>query len=657
SKYFESEAEAEEAKGWFMKNAHKSAADHGVELEVPAHLMAAPLAKGFASSSNDDDYDLDQAGTTTDTGFDSFHSEKHGQHYFHFNGADGQPLFYSEGYQNDKSRDNGIRSVIKNSIVDEHFAIKEDENGKYFTLRAGNYQEIGRSKYFESETEAEEAKGWFMQNAHKSAEIFGVSGLAIPAILGGLGGSLDSKKGEAVEDTQGESIVDYNKDGIPDRIEHKTEKGPELKSSGSEETAEESKGRPWWLWLLLLLLLLLLLFFLLRGCEGSPFASKVSPADKAKQEMVDAAASIELGKMGDLNNALAKGYLDQATYEKLALGKVAKNDIDWATTLNGGKLVAGGLLTQSQLDGIKSGDLKWDWMQMKPQAEVFGGLGGLIEAKNSNYLDLKSYDSLRLGELLLENVDLGQKLSAEDLERLVQEGILTAENKSQLNVGEAGWNAIMSAGEGGKTSISLGAWGNIDDLLKSGVISQAIYDSLSRVGEIDLGKFDWEGNINLSAAAKAGLITPTLAERIKSGKVKLDWPNLKEIVSDLSDRNSSSNDLTPIPTFGPFQFPKNSSVMRPGDVANFNKLVAYLKKNESFTIKIVGHTDSDGSKDLNMTLGKERALDALKILTSMGVDNSRVETESAGESDLKVAETSRSAKAKNRRVEILINRN
>jgi len=81
--------------------------------------------------------------SSIDSGFTIFSHE--GESYFAMVNESGEVLLRSEGYTSEKSRDNGIQSVLKNRELDERWSIAEEE-GKYFSiLKAGNHQEIGRS--------------------------------------------------------------------------------------------------------------------------------------------------------------------------------------------------------------------------------------------------------------------------------------------------------------------------------------------------------------------------------------------------------------------------------------------------------------------------------------------------------------------------------
>ena len=85
-------------------------------------------------------------------GFHSF-THENGEHYFAYNGENGETLLRSEGYTSEKSRDNGIASVSKNASNEARWktAATEDGNHHYYVLRAGNNQEIARSCYYDTE--------------------------------------------------------------------------------------------------------------------------------------------------------------------------------------------------------------------------------------------------------------------------------------------------------------------------------------------------------------------------------------------------------------------------------------------------------------------------------------------------------------------------
>jgi uncharacterized protein YegP (UPF0339 family) len=102
------------------------------------------------SDRNIDEYDFTQLSKSGKSGFESFQSEKNGKYYFHFNDENGKAILFSESYPNTKVRDNGIKSVVKNAGIEKRWRIVE-ENGKYYySLLAGNHQEIARGPLYDN---------------------------------------------------------------------------------------------------------------------------------------------------------------------------------------------------------------------------------------------------------------------------------------------------------------------------------------------------------------------------------------------------------------------------------------------------------------------------------------------------------------------------
>ncbi len=85
------------------------------------------------------------------TGGEGYHKFEHeGEYYFSYNDANGNVILRSEGYKSAGARDNGIESVKKNSPIENHWIKKQHEDGRwYFSLIAGNKQEIARTCYHE----------------------------------------------------------------------------------------------------------------------------------------------------------------------------------------------------------------------------------------------------------------------------------------------------------------------------------------------------------------------------------------------------------------------------------------------------------------------------------------------------------------------------
>lgn len=66
-----------------------------------------------------------------------------------------------------------------------------------------------------------------------------------------------------------------------------------------------------------------------------------------------------------------------------------------------------------------------------------------------------------------------------------------------------------------------------------------------------------------------------------------------------------------------------------------DKVVQFLKDNETITIELGSHTDSRGSKTSNQTLSQKRAESAVEYIVSHGIDQSRITAKGYGEEKLK----------------------
>ncbi len=82
--------------------------------------------------------------------------------------------------------------------------------------------------------------------------------------------------------------------------------------------------------------------------------------------------------------------------------------------------------------------------------------------------------------------------------------------------------------------------------------------------------------------------------------------------------------------------------------------VSKILKDATSTVKIVGHTDSDGDDALNLKLSRERAETVKEILVSQyGIDASKLTTDGRGETQPIADNKTAEGKAQNRRVEFI----
>jgi OOP family OmpA-OmpF porin len=101
-------------------------------------------------------------------------------------------------------------------------------------------------------------------------------------------------------------------------------------------------------------------------------------------------------------------------------------------------------------------------------------------------------------------------------------------------------------------------------------------------------------------------------------------------------------------------FDVNSDKIKAESYGSLKEIAQVLKDNAGVKVKIVGHTDSDGDDNANLSLSKKRAAAVKNSLSKdFGIDASRMETDGKGEAEPASPNTSPENKANNRRVEFI----
>ena len=102
-------------------------------------------------------------------------------------------------------------------------------------------------------------------------------------------------------------------------------------------------------------------------------------------------------------------------------------------------------------------------------------------------------------------------------------------------------------------------------------------------------------------------------------------------------------------------FAFNKSNITKSDAAQLRKALEFIKKYPGAKIKLEGHTDSIGSEKYNLRLSEKRAEATKEYLVKEGhIENSRLSTVGYGKSKPIASNKTKSGRAQNRRVEIVI---
>ncbi len=99
-------------------------------------------------------------------------------------------------------------------------------------------------------------------------------------------------------------------------------------------------------------------------------------------------------------------------------------------------------------------------------------------------------------------------------------------------------------------------------------------------------------------------------------------------------------------------FDRSEFALDESSIPELRRLVAAMQENPTLVIKLNGHTDNRGSRDLNQKLSESRVQEVKKYLTTNGVLSRRVQTEGYGSTQPLNQNESDNQRRENRRVEL-----
>jgi len=110
----------------------------------------------------------------------------------------------------------------------------------------------------------------------------------------------------------------------------------------------------------------------------------------------------------------------------------------------------------------------------------------------------------------------------------------------------------------------------------------------------------------------------------------------------------------PIKTTLRINFATGSSKIEYGSIHKVEKFAQFLLANRGSNVRIVGHTDSVGSRVSNLRLSKRRARAVVNKLLELGVSSSRIGSEGRGESSPIASNKTEYGRRENRRIEAIL---
>lgn len=139
-----------------------------------------------------------------------------------------------------------------------------------------------------------------------------------------------------------------------------------------------------------------------------------------------------------------------------------------------------------------------------------------------------------------------------------------------------------------------------------------------------------------------------------------DWPRLREALGEAT-RATRGITLGTIDAQG-FRieipvadgFASGSTAIRPSLAAALDAIAPSLAIEPGVAIKVIGHTDSQGSEMVNLRLSIDRAEAVVAHLAERGIAVERLSADGRGEADPLVSNATEEGRAHNRRVELLL---
>lgn len=123
---------------------------------------------------------------------------------------------------------------------------------------------------------------------------------------------------------------------------------------------------------------------------------------------------------------------------------------------------------------------------------------------------------------------------------------------------------------------------------------------------------------------------------------------------ELAELNAQKSERGMVFTRSDIVFATGKADLKPGAMANFDRLADVLRNNPEQRIVIEGHTDDVGSDESNLLLSQRRAESVKRYLVNQGVNSRMISASGKGEDYPVTSNSTAEGRQKNRRVEVIM---
>ena len=225
-----------------------------------------------------------------------------------------------------------------------------------------------------------------------------------------------------------------------------------------------------------------------------------------------------------------------------------------------------------------------------------------------------------------------------------------------------GFHPTNGTGKGGSCNINTFEDGT--DVIKNDVQTTQ-FNSLNEKNKVKISVWRQKQRVRVYMNEEKVLDVPrAFAAGKKYNMVMFElWSDVNEkdryLISNINLAVGATDTRNKLITEGKFVthgilFDVNSDKIKPESYGVLKEIATVLEENPDVKVKIVGHTDSDGSDVDNLALSKKRS-ESVKnaLINEFKIDAARMETDGKGESQPVDKNDSPQGKANNRRVEFI----